>query len=46
MHDPQQVEAEEGIISHSFPFADDGVFSNFSYSEYENQDNHDLDIDI
>ena len=46
VHNPQQAEAEEGIISHPFPFADDNVLTDVSYSEDEDQDDHEHDIEI
>ena len=45
MHDPQLVKEEEGIISHPFPFADDDVLTNVSDLEYEDDDEHNLDIE-
>ena len=46
VHNPQQAKAEEGIISHPFPFADDDLLNNVSDSKYEDQDDHEHDIDI
>ena len=44
MHNPQLVEEEEGIISHSFPFEDDDVLYNVSDSKDEDLDDYDLDL--
>ena len=43
MHDPQQY---EGIIFYSFPFADDDVLTNVLDLEYEDQYDHEHDIEI
>ena len=45
MHDPQQVEVEEGINSLSFPFEDDDITTNVSDSKYESHDRHEHDIE-
>ena len=45
-YDPQQDEAEEGIISHSFPFEDDDIMPNVLDLEGVGHDNHKHDIEI
>ena len=45
MHDPPQSEAEEGMNTLSFPF-DDDILSRVSNSKYEEQNQHDLDIEV
>ena len=44
--DTGPTKAKEGKISVSFPFEDDGMFSNVSYLEDEDKYQHDLDIKI
>ena len=45
LHAPPQSEAEEGINTLSFPF-DNDVLSNVSYSEDEEHDQHELDVEF